>query len=92
MTTSENEHATAEFIMKVYHDFNQIIVPSNVWGAFYTLGLDVDTRREPRLLSFDEEKPRGRAGFRELWCVYFPLDEMLSRQRIARFDWIHKPE
>jgi hypothetical protein len=65
----ENDNAKVKRIMKVYHNFRQTTVPPNVWGAFHALGLDFNTRREPYQLLFDEEKLRGRAGFRELWSA-----------------------
>jgi hypothetical protein len=33
----EGEKETVEFIMKVYHDFKQTMVESNIWGAFQTI-------------------------------------------------------
>jgi hypothetical protein len=62
----ETDHATVKFMMKVYHDFRQTMVPSNVWGAFHALGLDYDTRKEPSRLLFDEGKLKGRACIQEL--------------------------
>jgi hypothetical protein len=62
----ENDSATVEFMMKVYHDLKQTIVPSNVWGAFYALGRDFGTMRESYMVLFDEEKLRGSAGVPEL--------------------------
>jgi hypothetical protein len=78
--------------MKVYHDYRQTMVPSNVWGAFHALGLDFDTRRELSRLLFDEEKLRGRVGLQELWCIDFPLDQLSDRRRAAQFEWIKGPE
>jgi hypothetical protein len=58
----ETDNSTVKLLMKVYNDFRQTMVPSNVWGAFHALVFDYDTRREPSRLLFDEEKLRGSGG------------------------------
>jgi hypothetical protein len=83
-----DDNATVKVIMKVYHDFTQTIVPPNVCGAYSALAPEVDTRREPYGLLFDEVKARESAGFQEMSSVDFPLDELSDRSRIARFGWI----
>jgi hypothetical protein len=88
----ESDNSTVNFIKKVYHDFRQTMVPSNVWGAFHALGLDYDTKREPSRLLFNEEKLRGSGGFRSLWPLDSPLDQLSDRRRAARFRWINGPE
>jgi hypothetical protein len=75
----DDDNATVELILKVIHDFTQIKVPSNVWGAFQALGLEFDMRREPYRLFFDEVKLRGSAGLQALWSVDFPLDQLSGR-------------
>jgi hypothetical protein len=62
---SGDGYATVTFIMKVYHDFRQTMVPPNVWGVFQALGLDFDMRGEPHQLLFNEEKLGESAGHRE---------------------------
>jgi hypothetical protein len=57
---------TVKFIMNVYHDLTQTLVPPDVWGAFRALGPESAMRRELYRLLFDEEKLRGSAGFQEL--------------------------
>jgi hypothetical protein len=42
----ENQEAIVQFIMKVYADFKETIVPRNVLEASPTLKLNFDTRRE----------------------------------------------
>jgi hypothetical protein len=88
----ETDNATVKFIMKVYHDFRQTMVPSNVWGTFPALGFDFDTRREPSQLLFDEGKLRGSGGFQELWSHDFLLDQLSDRRRATRFGWVNGPE
>jgi hypothetical protein len=68
----EDDNATIKFIIKVYLDFRQTMVPPNVWGAFQALGLDSDTRNERYWLLFNEKKPRESACFRERWSIDFP--------------------
>jgi hypothetical protein len=53
-------------MMKVDHNFGETKVSLNVWGAFYALGLDFDTKDEPYRVLFNEKKLRESAGFREL--------------------------
>jgi hypothetical protein len=78
--------------MKVYHDFRQTMIWPNTWGAFRALGFEFDVRNVPYRLLFDEIKLRESAGFRELWSVDFPLDQLSGRRSIIRFGWINKPE
>jgi hypothetical protein len=42
-----------KFIMKLYHEFQQTMLPRKIWGTFHALGLDFDMRREPYRLLFD---------------------------------------
>jgi hypothetical protein len=88
----ESDNATVKVIMKVYHNFTQAMVPSNVGEAFHALGLDYYTRREPSQLLFDEEKLGGSAGFQEPWSVDLPVEQLSDRRRAARFGWIKEPE
>jgi hypothetical protein len=64
----------------------------NLEGGFRAFGLEFDTRRGPYRLLFDEGKLRGSAGFRELWSVDFPLDQLSGQRHITRFGWINMPE
>jgi hypothetical protein len=84
------DKATAKFIMRVYHDFGQTMIQSNIRGAFEALGFKYDTRTDPYRLLINEKKLRESAGFRELWSLDFPLDGLSSRRRAARFGWINK--
>jgi hypothetical protein len=43
----EDEKETVRFIMKVYHDFKQTMVESNIWGAFQAIEFEFDTEAEP---------------------------------------------
>jgi hypothetical protein len=89
-----DEKATLKFIMKIYHDFKQTMVEPNLWGGFQALGFEFefDTTSWPYRLLFNEEKPRESAGFRELWSLDFPLDQLSTRRRAARLGWINQPE
>jgi hypothetical protein len=73
-----DEKATVEFIMKVYHDFKQIMVESHIWEAFQALGFEseFDTTSELYRLLFNEAKLREISGFRELWSIDFRLDQL----------------
>jgi hypothetical protein len=39
----EDENETVKVIMKVYHDFKQIMVEPNICGAFQAIGFEFDT-------------------------------------------------
>jgi hypothetical protein len=80
-----DEKATVQFFMKVYHNFKQTMVEPNIWGAFQALGFEFDTRSEPYRLLFNEEKLRESTGFRELWSIDFPLDQLSVRRRNTKF-------
>jgi hypothetical protein len=88
----ETDNSTVKCIMKVYHDFTQTMVPSNVRRAFSALEGDYGTRREPSRRLFDEEKLRGSAGFQELWSLDFFPDQLSDGRRAARFGRINGPE
>jgi hypothetical protein len=54
-----NEEAdTAAFIIRLYHDFKQIMVEVNIWGAFSAIGFSYDISESPYRLLFGEEKFR----------------------------------
>jgi hypothetical protein len=56
----EDEKETVKLIMKVYRDFKQTMVESNIWGAFRAIRFEFefDTEAEPYRLLFNEEKVR----------------------------------
>jgi hypothetical protein len=89
-----DEKAIVNFIMEVYHDFKPTIVESDIWGAFQALEFEFefDTTSGPYRLLFNEEKLSERAGFRQLWTIDFPLGQLSTRRRSARFGWINQPE
>jgi hypothetical protein len=62
----DNDNTTSTFIMKVYYDFGQTMVPPNIWGSFRAFGFEfeLDMRNEPYRLLFEQEKLRVSAGFR----------------------------
>jgi hypothetical protein len=59
----DDEKETVKFIMKVYHNFKQIMVESNIRGAFRAIGFEFDTEAEPYRLLSNEEKLRQSEGF-----------------------------
>jgi hypothetical protein len=83
----EDGKTSAKFIMKVSQDIQQTMMQPSIWGAFQALGFDFefDTTSEPYRLFFNKEKLREGAGLRELWCIDFPLDQLSTRRRAARF-------
>jgi hypothetical protein len=87
-----DEKATVKFVMKVYRDFKQTVVEPNIWGAFQALGFEFDTRSKPYRILFNEEKLRESTGFRELWSIDFPLDQLSVLRRNTKFRWINQPE
>jgi hypothetical protein len=56
----EDDKATVNFIMEVYHDFKQTMVDPNIWGALQALGLEFETRTDPYRLLFSEGKAEGK--------------------------------
>jgi hypothetical protein len=88
----EDEKETVKFIMKVYHGFNQTMVEHNICRAFWAIGFEFDIEEEPYRLLFKEEKLRQIEGFRELWSIDFPLDQLSSGRQNIRFGWINKQE
>jgi hypothetical protein len=88
----EGEQETVKFILKVLRDFKQTMVESNRCGAFLAIVFELDTEAEPYRLLFNEEKLRQSEGFRELWLIDFPLDQLSSRRQNTRSGWISKQE
>jgi hypothetical protein len=88
----EDEKESVKFIMKVYHNFKQTMVEFNTWEAFQVIGFEFDTGAEPYRLLSNEEKLRQSEGFRELWSIDFPLDQLSSQRQNFRFGWINKHE
>jgi hypothetical protein len=64
--------------MKVCHNFKQATVEARICRAFQALGFEFEfhTANEPYRLLFKEEKLRESGGFRELWWIDFPLDQL----------------
>jgi hypothetical protein len=78
--------------MKVYHDFGQTMIGHDILRAFRVLGLEFDVRNVPYRLLFDEIRLIESAGCWDLLSVDFPLDQLSSQRRTARFAWTNKPE
>jgi hypothetical protein len=75
-----DEKVTDKCIMKVYLEFKQTMVESNIWGAFREIEFEFDTEVEPYRVLFNEEKLRQSEGFRESSSIDFPLDQLSSRR------------
>jgi hypothetical protein len=82
----------AEFIQKVFHNFKQTMVEDNIRGAFTMTGFSFNINTEPYTLAFEEEKLRQSGGFREIWDLNFPLENMSARRRRSKFGWINEEE
>jgi hypothetical protein len=76
--TLYGKQPAAGFIIKVYHDFKQMIVEINIWDAFAAIGFTYDIGQRPYGLLFDKEKFRQSPSFRELWDRNATL-EILSK-------------
>jgi hypothetical protein len=86
------EEVTVKLSMKVYLDLKRAMAEANIWSALQALQFDFDAASEPYRLLFNEEKPRQRAGFREMWSNNFALDQLPTRRHVGRFNRINKPE
>jgi hypothetical protein len=47
LDTLDKEQPTAAFLLKVYHDFKQMMIEVNIWGAFAAIGLSYDIAHNP---------------------------------------------
>jgi hypothetical protein len=85
-----DEKATVRFVVKGDHDFKQTMVEPDRWGAFEALEFEFefDATREPYRLLFNEEKLRESAGFRELWSIDLPLDQLCCQLDGALLDLV----
>jgi hypothetical protein len=88
----DEEQPAAAFLLKVYHNFKQIMVEVYIWGAFAAIGFIHDIEQSPYGLLFDKEKLRQSRGFVELWDRATPWESLSKRRRAAKFKWINKPE
>jgi hypothetical protein len=73
---------TIAFIIKLYHDFRQIMVEVNIWGTFSAIGFSYDVTQNPYGLRLDEEKFRQSRCFLELWRMTCPW--RVCRRRVDR--------
>jgi hypothetical protein len=80
----EDERGTVQSTMNVYRDFKQTAVEPNIWEAFRGIGLEFDPEVKPYRLLFNEEKLRQCEGFRDLWSIDSPLDQLSSRRKRKR--------
>jgi hypothetical protein len=92
LETLAGEQPAAAFLLKVYHDFKQIMIEINTWRAFAAIGFTYDIKQNPYGLLFNEEKLRHSLGFVELWERDSPLESLSKRRREAKFRWINKLE
>jgi hypothetical protein len=45
--TLEKQQPAAAFLLKVYHDFKQMMVEVNIWGAFAIIGSTLNIEKNP---------------------------------------------
>jgi hypothetical protein len=55
LSTLDEEQSAAEFVIRAYHDFRQIMAEVNIWGAFSSIGFSYHIAQKPHELLFDEE-------------------------------------
>jgi hypothetical protein len=79
------ESGTVAFILKLYHDFKQIMVKVNIWGAFSAIGFSHDITQDLYGLLFEKEKVRQSRGSMELWERDTPLQSLSTRRQQAKF-------
>jgi hypothetical protein len=82
----------AKCIKKVYHDFRATMIDDKIWGAFRGIDITYTTVAEVQRVLFDEKKLRESKGFRELWDIAFPLENLSARRRASKFGWINRSE
>jgi hypothetical protein len=92
LETLDEEQPTAAFLFKVYHDFKQIMIETNIWKAFAAICFIRNIEQTPYGLLFDEEKFRQSRGFVELWERDIPFESLSKRRRESKFGWINKQE
>jgi hypothetical protein len=92
LRTLDEEQPAAAFIIKVYYDFKQTMVETNIWRTFAAVWFTHDIEQSPYGLLFDEQKFQQSPGFRKLWDCKVPLGSLSRRWRKARFGWINKLE
>jgi hypothetical protein len=63
-----------------------------LWGAFRGIGIIDGIVAGVQRVSFSEITRRESEGFRELWDMDFPLENLSVRPRTAPFGWINRPE
>jgi hypothetical protein len=88
----DTDQRTANFIMKVYRDFRATMIDVSVLGAFRAIGLTFHADGEITRVHFDEIRLRQSPGFRELWAIDYPPENLSARRRGARFGWINRME
>jgi hypothetical protein len=88
----EPNHRTANFILRVYHDFRATMIDVNILGAFRKIGLTFHVVGNITRVHFDEIRLRESPGFRELWDINYPPENLTVWRRNAQFGWINKVE
>jgi hypothetical protein len=87
-----DDTGSARFIKKVYHDFRSTTIHINKWGAFRGIGLIYNIADAVQRVSFNEIILRESNGFRELWVIDFPVQNLSIRRTNVKFGWINRPE
>jgi hypothetical protein len=88
----DDDIGSPRFINKVYHDFRWTMTDTTRWRAFRDIGILEGIVAGMQRVSFSERTLRERKGFRELWDMDFPLENLSVRHRTTPFEWMNRPE
>jgi hypothetical protein len=84
------DNSTTAFIRRIFHTTKQIFVSNNVRSAFVQIRVGYNIDVVPDRLIFDQSKLRQSQGFLTLWHRNYPLEQLSTRGRSARFEWINR--
>jgi hypothetical protein len=84
------DDSTTAFIRRISHNMKQTLVADNVRSAFVQIGVSYDIDVVPYRLIFDESTLRQTQGFLTLWHRDYPLEQLSTRRRSARFGWVNR--
>jgi hypothetical protein len=85
-----SDDSTTAFIRCIFHNMKHTLVADNLRSAFVQIGVNYNTDVVLYRLIFDESTLCQSQGLLTLWHRDYPLEQLSTRPRSARFGWVNR--
>jgi hypothetical protein len=80
----------AATIHELVRQFDSVATPKNIRGSFVRAGFSYGTETIPYVFEFSRERMMENAGFRQVWELDAPLENLLIRREKVQFSFVNE--